>query len=98
MFWKKQSEAQDISIQNPMLVAEKEESKDRTLSVLIDIEQLGTPGEAGVMLADIARQMAERFDTTYADVTAEQALAEITAIFDAELKLPTEGRAHTLDQ
>ncbi|MCH2078598.1 MAG: DUF5076 domain-containing protein [Rhodobacteraceae bacterium] len=97
MFWKKKQDGQ-LNIQDPMLVAVKEESKERTLALHIDCEQLGMPGEAGVMLADIAREMAKSFDRTYADVTETEALAEITRVFDAELRTPTEGRAHSMNQ
>ncbi|MEO0484370.1 MAG: DUF5076 domain-containing protein [Pseudomonadota bacterium] len=96
MFWNKKPSDRQVNIQDPMLVAVKEESKERTLAVHIDADQMGTPGEAGVMLADIARQMAATFDATYADITADEALRQIVTIFDAELKLPTEGKAHSM--
>ena len=98
MFWKKQTSAAQINISDPMLVAVREESFERTLALHIDAAQLGLPGEAGVMLADIARQMAKTFDQTYADVTYDEALAEINRVYQAELLTPTEGRAHELDQ
>ncbi|MEM9765971.1 MAG: DUF5076 domain-containing protein [Pseudomonadota bacterium] len=95
MFWKKKAGDGQINIQNPMLVAVREESKDRTLGVHLDPAQLGTPGEAGIMLADIARRMAHVLAETGTE-SQDAALDKIATIFAAELATPTEGKAHQM--
>lgn len=88
MFWKKKTE--DVNIQNPMLVAFRVENAEGTLSIHLDPEQLGNPGEAGVMLADIGRHMAHALANSSYQGSEEEAFNQIVNIFNAETNAPTQ--------
>ncbi|MEM1388295.1 MAG: DUF5076 domain-containing protein [Pseudomonadota bacterium] len=92
MFWKKkQSQSGQVEVQHPMLFVLREESAQQTLSVHLDAKQLGTPAEAGLMLADIARHMAHALAETEYDGTEAEAFTEIVTLFNAEAKAPTQA-------
>ncbi|MEM6620247.1 MAG: DUF5076 domain-containing protein [Pseudomonadota bacterium] len=88
MFWKRKP--QGLQIENPMLIAQRTENAQETLSVYLSAEQLGNPSEAGVMLADIARHMARALADTSYEGTEEDALRQIAKLFNAELQSPTQ--------
>lgn len=88
MFWKKKQET--ATINQPMLIAFRTEDRNGTIAVHLDAEQLGNPGEAGVMLADIGRHMAHALATNGFQGGEEEAFRQITEIFNAEVKSPTQ--------
>ncbi len=88
MFWKKKQPTQDIG--SPMLIAFRMENADSTLAVHLEPDQLGSPGEVGVMLADIARQMARALVQSGYDGTKAQAFNQIINILNAEANAPTQ--------
>ncbi|MEL7027502.1 MAG: DUF5076 domain-containing protein, partial [Pseudomonadota bacterium] len=81
MFGRKKTK--ETRIENPMLIAMRVENAEGTLVVHLDSKQLGNPGEAGVMLADIGRHMARALATTSYEGSEDQALTELVTIFNA---------------
>ena len=86
MFWKKKEQTQ---IQEPMLIALRVEDAESTLAVHVDPVQLKNPSEAGLMLADIGRHMAQSLANAGYEGTEEQAFNQIITIFNAEANSPT---------
>ncbi|MCK0094229.1 DUF5076 domain-containing protein [Yoonia sp. F2084L] len=84
MFGKKKK----IELENPLMVAFFEE--DGSLNVRIDANQLQNPGWAGIILADFEQHFANALVHVGKASSVDGALAEIRAMYQAEIDNPTD--------
>jgi hypothetical protein len=84
-------EAQAMRMEDPLLVVLRDPDPDGALFVHLDPGQLAGGAEAGLILADIARHMAQALAAVGKAPDAAAALAEIRALWTAELDHPTQA-------
>ncbi len=77
-----------VKLENPLLVAFFEE--DGSLNVRIDPDQLQEPGWAGIILADLESHFANALAYSGKSSSVESALADIRAMYQAEIENPTD--------
>jgi hypothetical protein len=90
MFGKRRQAGNPTLIKNPLLFALRGSDPNGTLTVNIDTAQLRSAPEAGLIMADIAKHMANALAQSGKADSSQTALGDIRALFDAELDSPTQ--------
>jgi len=78
-------------IENPFLVATRDKDPNGAVMVHIDPEQINSPEEVGLILADIANHFANALAMSGKADSSEAAVAKIRTLFEAEMESPTQA-------
>jgi len=79
-----------VRIEQPLLIAMRDQDPNGPMAVHIDPSQLGSAQEAGLVLADFAKHFSNALAEYDLAESPEQAMEQIRLLFDAELDNPTQ--------